>query len=49
VTIVEPAPVSPECAVLRHAACTGDAWSDRLDVLVVCTCACHDVQEEPWP
>jgi hypothetical protein len=46
VTIVEPAPVSPECVVNRHAACTGDAWSERLDLLVACTCACHDVVEE---
>lgn len=33
--------LSPDCAVNKHGACTGDAWCVVDDLLVGCACACH--------
>jgi hypothetical protein len=36
-------PLSPDCELNKHTACTRDsaAWSDVRDAPVDCTCRCH--------
>lgn len=34
-------PISPDCALRKHQACNGDAWSLVLDTIVPCRCDCH--------
>jgi len=33
--------VSPDCEVLKHDACTGDAWDEVADRIDSCFCPCH--------
>jgi len=35
------APVNPDCAVGKHAACSGTAWDQVADELTDCACPCH--------
>ena len=34
-------PLSPDCRVGSHRACTGDAWDHVADGPAVCPCECH--------
>ena len=36
-----PGPVSPDCRAGKCSACTGDAWSDKLDAHADCEHPCH--------
>jgi len=36
-----PDPLSPDCEVAKHTACSGDAWDLLADEVTACTCACH--------
>jgi hypothetical protein len=33
--------LSPDCEVLKHTACSGDAWDLDTDQATPCTCPCH--------
>jgi hypothetical protein len=37
-----PDAINPDCLDGKHAACSGTAWSDDLDVLTDCLCDCHN-------
>lgn len=39
--LTEPGTVSPDCKAGKCSACTGDAWSDRLDARTDCEHPCH--------
>lgn len=38
---LEPGPTSPDCKAGKCSACTGDAWSDKLDAVTECEHPCH--------
>jgi len=35
------APIDPDCRRGKHAACSGRAWDEDADALVLCECSCH--------
>jgi hypothetical protein len=36
-----PVPLSPDCQVGKHGACSGDSWDDAADSPARCPCTCH--------
>ena len=39
--------VSPDCAVAKHRACTGDAWDHDTDQPTDCACECGHGKDRP--
>ena len=42
-----PDPLSPDCEVHKHDACSGDAWDLLRDEITACTCHCHTTRRTP--
>jgi hypothetical protein len=38
--------LNPDCKGGKHQACSGTAWDETVDALVLCDCVCHAPKED---